>query len=196
MEIPLAGPHASQQGRLVVQPVEGVAGLDGSATLGGTLRLVFQDGYVPAQGDSCTLVEAASTNRAFDSVEVAGLEEGLDVDVTIENGGVVVDVVDGGGNVAAEPPASELPARFALHQNYPNPFNPETTIAFDLPTPSHVRLTVYDLLGRRVAVPVEGLRAAGVHRVTFGAADLPSGVYMYWLEAGTFTAVRTMLLAK
>ncbi|NBC17999.1 MAG: T9SS type A sorting domain-containing protein, partial [Bacteroidetes bacterium] len=92
--------------------------------------------------------------------------------------------------------AEDLPQAFALAPNYPNPFNPQTTIGYELPEASAVRLVVYDVLGRQVAVLVDGVRPAGRHEVTFEAANLPSGVYLYQLQAGAFTQTRRMLLVK
>jgi aminopeptidase N len=88
------------------------------------------------------------------------------------------------------------PVTFALSQNYPNPFNPSTTISYTLPVRVHARLTVYDVLGRRVAVLVDGVEHAGEHTVLFDATRCASGVYIYRLEAGTFTADGKMTLTK
>jgi len=75
------------------------------------------------------------------------------------------------------------PARFRLFQNFPNPFNPTTTIAYQIPETSRITLSVFDLLGRRVAVLEDGIRRSGEHRVQFSAHGLPSGTYFYRLEA-------------
>jgi uncharacterized repeat protein (TIGR01451 family) len=90
----------------------------------------------------------------------------------------------------------ELPAAYVLEQNYPNPFNPVTTIAFTLPEAAHVRLAVYDVLGRQVTVLLDGLRGTGRHTVSFDASTLPSGTYFYRLEAPSQTLTRTLVLTK
>ena len=90
----------------------------------------------------------------------------------------------------------ELPAGYLLEQNYPNPFNPRTTIQYGLPAPGEVRLTVYDVVGREVAVLVEGVVDAGVHQIDFDAGLLPSGVYFYRLDTPARTLNRTMILLK
>ena len=90
----------------------------------------------------------------------------------------------------------ELPAEVTLSPNYPNPFNPETTIRYALPQAGEVRLVVYDLLGHEVAILVEGSKPAGDHTVRFGAGNLPSGLYVYRLQAQDKTIVRTMILVK
>jgi len=90
----------------------------------------------------------------------------------------------------------DLPQVFALHANYPNPFNPVTVIPFDLPEDAHVRLSVYDILGRRVQTLVSGDLQAGRHTRNFDAARLSSGTYLVRLEAGSFTSTRKILLVK
>ncbi len=95
------------------------------------------------------------------------------------------------------PEPEERPETSRLHQNYPNPFNPVTTIRFDLAEDSrHIRLTVYDILGRQVAVLVNETLPAGTHTVSFDAAALASGVYLYRLETGKKNLHRTMMLVK
>jgi hypothetical protein len=91
---------------------------------------------------------------------------------------------------------TDLPAEFSLSQNYPNPFNPGTVIRFGLPEAADVRLEVFDLAGRRVAVLTDGTRAAGWHTVTFNGSGLSSGVYVYRLRAGEFVQSRKLVLVK
>ncbi len=85
---------------------------------------------------------------------------------------------------------------FALSQNYPNPFNPKTVVRSQLPVVSDVKLAIYDLLGREVAVLVDERRAAGSYQDTFDGSALASGVYVYRLRAGSFVESRTMCLVK
>ena len=81
---------------------------------------------------------------------------------------------------------AELPDQFTLHGNYPNPFNPQTTLVFDLPEAARVRLTVYDLLGRRVmAVPEAEFSAGAARQINLDASSLASGTYLYHLQAET-----------
>ena len=88
------------------------------------------------------------------------------------------------------------PKQFALVSAYPNPFTKRTAIRFELPQPTEIRLDVYDVLGRRVAVLVEGWQAAGTHEAVFDAAALPSGVYLYRLESEGQQKNGRMLLVK
>jgi len=78
----------------------------------------------------------------------------------------------------------EFPSAFQLYPNYPNPFNPATNIRFDLPETIHVRLTVYDMLGREIARLADGILPAGEHQSKWDARSNPSGVYIIRLEAG------------
>ncbi len=94
------------------------------------------------------------------------------------------------------PEPEEKPSEFALWQNYPNPFNPTTTIKFDLPQSTEVRLIVFDLLGREVSALVNERREAGYHQVTFNASGLSSGIYFYTLHAGDFMQTRKLLLLR
>ena len=89
-----------------------------------------------------------------------------------------------------------LPVAYELAQNFPNPFNPTTTIMYELPKSSMVRLSVYDMLGREVSVLVNGRRDAGVHEVQVDARNLASGVYLYRLQAGGFVSTKRMLILK
>ena len=86
---------------------------------------------------------------------------------------------------------------FSLHQNYPNPFNPSTQITFALPSVQRVTLKVFDLTGKEVATLLRNERkAAGVHAMTFEAQNLPSGIYLYRLQAGEFVETKRMVLIR
>jgi hypothetical protein len=85
---------------------------------------------------------------------------------------------------------------YKLHQNYPNPFNPATTIGYQLPVASEVKLEIYDMLGRKVQTLVNERQAAGYRSASFNAASLASGVYFYKLQAGSYIETRKMMLVK
>ena len=89
-----------------------------------------------------------------------------------------------------------IPKSFLLEQNYPNPFNPSTLIGYQLPISSFVNLTVYDALGKEIKTLVNKYQNAGKYFVQFNASDLPSGVYFYRLDAGTFHTTKKLLLLK
>lgn len=98
-------------------------------------------------------------------------------------------------NVAAARPA-DLPQVLTLDQNYPNPFNPSTTIRFGLPEAGPTRVTVFDVLGRQVAVLLDGMMAAGWHDVTYDGSMLASGMYVYVVEHAGRRESRTLILLK
>ncbi|MBA4311469.1 MAG: hypothetical protein C0417_02450 [Chlorobiaceae bacterium] len=98
---------------------------------------------------------------------------------------------------------SSAPTNFSLHQNYPNPFNPTTSIKYQLPFNSQVKLKIYTVLGQQVALLTDEIQQAGIKSATWNANDAASGVYFYKLEAvsvsdpsKTFTQVKKMLLVK
>ncbi len=94
-------------------------------------------------------------------------------------------------------PQAQTAQEFELFQNYPNPFNPSTVISYQLPVNSNVELTVYNALGRKVAVLVNQEQVSGQHSVTFDASGLASGVYYYRLKLGSsLSQIRKMTLVK
>lgn len=93
-------------------------------------------------------------------------------------------------------PVEMTPAEFKLSQNYPNPFNPSTVIDYQLTMNSFVTLKVYDMLGREVKTLVNEREDAGTHTATFNAANLPSGVYFYRIQAGNFVQTKKLVLIK
>ncbi len=95
-----------------------------------------------------------------------------------------------------EPGVTSVPSDFILHQNYPNPFNPVTTIQFDLPNASDVKLMIYDINGRLVEELVNGSLNAGRYNLRWNASHLSSGVYFYRIQTPEYTATNKMLLLK
>ncbi len=85
---------------------------------------------------------------------------------------------------------------FSLSQNYPNPFNPSTKIEFSVSKASQVSLKVYNILGKEITTLVSKYLAPGEYKVNFNGIDLPSGVYVYKLSAGTFSDIKKMILLK
>ena len=92
--------------------------------------------------------------------------------------------------------SENTPAIFALDQNYPNPFNPSTRISFKLPASGNSSLKVYDVLGREVAVLINGYLTAGYHTVSFDGTSLTSGMYIYILRNSGNSISRKMILLK
>ncbi len=97
---------------------------------------------------------------------------------------------------------NNVPSRFVLNQNYPNPFskgaagNSTTNIKYSIPRSEFVTLKVYNSLGQQVAVLKNRFQRAGIYRVHFDASKLASGVYIYTLRAGNFSASKKMILLK
>ena len=96
---------------------------------------------------------------------------------------------------------NEVPGEFKLHQNMPNPFNPETNIQFDIAENSHVRVSVFNLVGQKVASLVNGQMNSGIYHITWnGLSDkgetLPSGMYFYELKTDNYQSVKKLILVK
>jgi photosystem II stability/assembly factor-like uncharacterized protein len=97
---------------------------------------------------------------------------------------------------SVEMSSNSQPAGFGLEQNYPNPFNPNTTINYRLPKNGHVTIKVYDILGNEVKTLVNEYKPAGEYSVNFDAGKLSSGMYIYRITAGGYTAAKKMTLIK
>ncbi len=91
---------------------------------------------------------------------------------------------------------SEIPNTFSLSQNYPNPFNPTTNITFSIPKSESVKLIVYDILGKEVAVLLNENLNAGTYNIDFDGSNLASGVYLYQLQSGESSEIKKMNLIK
>jgi parallel beta-helix repeat protein len=89
-----------------------------------------------------------------------------------------------------------LPMEFSLSQNYPNPFNPSTTIRYALPSSAHVRLTIYDMLGREVETLINEEQSAGWKEVEWNAGAQSSGIYFYTIQAGANIETKKLMLLK
>jgi surface protein len=135
------------------------------------------------------------------TIEAHGAYNGGNVDLTctVSDGeltaaAVIKLTVDPAGSLKELPDG--VPTVYALHQNYPNPFNPSTTIVYSLPKAGDVKITLYNIMGQRVGIILNGYKAAGHHEVKFDASHLASGNYFYLLESKDFRKIRKMLLLK
>jgi len=107
----------------------------------------------------------------------------------------ILDMLTNGVTAVEENPVGHT-QDYELGQNYPNPFNPSTHISYTLPQSGHVTVKVFNVLGQEVATLVNSVHSAGSHRVSFDAAGLSSGIYIYQIQAGTNMATRKMVLMK
>jgi hypothetical protein len=159
---------------------------EGSTTLASPVLPFKLDGAVPDDKGNDAVTSTFSLSAGAHSLELSGANVNIDYIQLIKQ-----DILAGvnGQNL--------IPNSFVLEQNYPNPFNPSTTINFTLGKASNVKLTVYNLLGQRVATLVDGRMNAGTQSVVFDASRFASGVYFYRLDAGSnFNSVKKMLLLK
>ena len=185
-----------------------VGGLDPSEA-----ALVFTQDDAEVEGD------AESNDRFGSALAVGDFDDNGIVDIAV---GVPNELVDGqaeagavnilysvfGGLdssqllfqgatlVANEPEAPGLPTTFALLPAYPNPFNPSTTLRYDVPAAGPVRITVFDALGREMALLVSEEHTAGHHEISFDAHGLPSGLYLVRMEAGSATQAQRITLLR
>jgi hypothetical protein len=113
---------------------------------------------------------------------------------------LVVNWIKGGALQAAPSGVAlqggDVPARTALEPNFPNPFNPTTTIGYRVSTASWIKLSIFDLLGREVAVLESGFRSPGSYRTEWNASGSPSGLYFCRLEAGSYRETRKIVLER
>jgi hypothetical protein len=148
---------------------------------------------------SCLLISYDQETIPSGETSVIRLSDDPDLDITLD----LVDAADAEGrplqiNIKE---TAAVPGVFALHQNVPNPFNPSTEIRFDLASPEHVTLTVYNILGQEVIRLIDGDYPAGCHTAVWDGVDgngrpAASGMYLYRLVAGKDSASRKMVLMK
>ena len=99
-------------------------------------------------------------------------------------------------DTAIKPADSAIPQNFGMEQNFPNPFNPSTTIKFQIPNSNYVTLRVYNQLGQQVASLLNENLIAGRHEVDWNAAGLASGIYLYRLQAGSYSETKKLVLLR
>jgi hypothetical protein len=156
--------------------------------------VVGADGWMSKTTDGGSSWErtVSGTYRSMSAVHFGDAKTGW----AVGDGGTILKSVSGSVTSAGRGEAgNELP-EFSLDQNYPNPFNPVTTVSYRLPALSRVKLAVYDLLGREVAVLVDEEQPTGRYSTVLDVGKLPSGVYLYRLQAGVFSETRRMVLVR
>lgn len=197
----LAGPAALAQTAQIHHLMPGSSGVHVSASSG---TVLFSTAGQTHSGFFRAYLARTEGGAPFAASVLASVRQGVEAKIAeasaqqeVQEDGVETDLAEG---LAEEPEAviheAALPTAFALEANYPNPFNPETVLPFALPEAAQVTIAVYDVMGRRVAVLVDGAVAAGHHRVTFRAEGLPSGLYLVRMQAGSFAQTRRLTLVK
>ncbi|MCK6605558.1 MAG: T9SS type A sorting domain-containing protein [Ignavibacteriaceae bacterium] len=141
-------------------------------------------GFVDGRGTSLQI-----NNYSFTDANITGEKniyrlKQIDYDGTVSLSGTIE--VDLSGEVIS----------YELQQNYPNPFNPSTTIAFTIPEPGHVTVTLFDVQGNEVKTLFSNEVSPGKHIINFNAEGLASGVYIYKIHAGNFTSPKKLMLMK
>jgi photosystem II stability/assembly factor-like uncharacterized protein len=167
-----------------------------TSTNGGTSWT--QQAIAGTPANSIWHMSAITFGAANDSVQAFGVT--FDIN-SLASGGQVFNYRNRTGLITGATEMLSVPDGFSLAQNYPNPFNPTTTIEYAVPLAAHLRVDVYDVLGRRVAQLVNGYAEAGRHQIGFNGTGRASGIFFYTLNAQsgagtTFTQTRRMILQK
>ena len=160
------------------------------------VTLTFNVTQVPGQFEFDTACYSITNTKIIMSDGVGQDHGPSGTNEVVFTKGVVT--ITGAGILSEE---SEVPADYSLAQNYPNPFNANTLIELSLRETGPAKLEIYNILGQRVAVPIDGVLSAGVYSANWNGKDesgrtVPSGMYFYRLTAGEFTQIKKMVLMK
>jgi len=134
-------------------------------------------------------ISLSADSIGFADVNIAYFGKTDHLSITVLPANAFVTSIDQGNNEG-------IVKEYVLFQNYPNPFNPNTTLKYSIPRASVVRLKIYDMLGREVAVLVNEEKPAGNYSIKFNGSNLASGVYFYRLQAGVFVETKKLLLLR
>ncbi|MEO0293934.1 MAG: malectin domain-containing carbohydrate-binding protein [candidate division WOR-3 bacterium] len=159
--------------------------------------------HVEAEGEhlirNLDLLFRTEKNTAYDVVIPVELKDGelnINFITKINNAKLsAMEIRKGEGNVN-NPDSSQIPKQYFIKQNYPNPFNSITNIDFGLPEETQVKITIYNLIGEKLAIILDEKKEAGYHSITFSGANLPKGVYFYKIEANNFSQTKKLILIK
>ncbi|MCL4706847.1 T9SS type A sorting domain-containing protein [bacterium] len=148
--------------------------------------------YHTTDGGKSWVLQASGTTENLLALSFVDASHGW---IVGENG-TILHTSNGGDTAVEDPLNRETPQTYSLHQNYPNPFNPVTTIEFSLSRKSRISLRVYNLKGEEVATLSNGEYFPGIHKVSWRADHMTSGVYFYRLQADDFSETRKMILLR
>ena len=154
-------------------------------------------------GDSGIILKTFNAGENW-NYQLTGRNENLnqvyfvdpDFGFIVGDNGLILRTTNGGGTTTRTEDEDFQLYNFELQQNYPNPFNPTTNIRFRIAEFGFVSLKVFDLLGNEIITLVDEEKSPGVYEVEFNASNLPSGVYFYRLQAGSFNQIKKMILIK
>ncbi len=151
---------------------------------------------IPLNADFTYTVELAGAEKAMDVLSPLEMIAQGPVPAKADSETPYSITVRSADNGFIDEPGGNLPDQFALEQNYPNPFNPSTVINYDIPEQAHVRLAIYDLVGRQIELLVNQNQSAGSYTVTWDASRFSSGIYIYRMESAGQILTRQMTLIK
>jgi len=156
-------------------------------------RVVGPNGIMRTlNGGTNWFLEPSPTSESLNGIFFTGNDTGY----ICGNNGTILKTVNGGSITNIQNVSSEIPGDYSLSQNYPNPFNPVTKIKFDIPTPSFVKLIVYDVQGQEISTLLSKELNAGTYSIDFDGSSLSSGVYFYKITSGNYSVIKKMVLIK
>jgi hypothetical protein len=153
-------------------------------------------GLAKFDGVNWTVYNTSNSGLPYNRVNAIAIDGQGNKWIGTDGGGLAVYREGGVILPVEEKETNEIPSKFILYQNYPNPFNPTTTIEFDIPERTNVKLVIYDILGREVETLIDKELEPGKYKINFTATNLPSGVYFYTLRTPKFTKTNKMILIK
>jgi photosystem II stability/assembly factor-like uncharacterized protein len=136
--------------------------------------------------------QTSGTNQYLYDVSFTDSNNGTAVGAS----GTILRTTNGGYTFVEEEKIDEIPTSYNLSNNYPNPFNPTTAIRYQIPELSFVTIKIYDVLGNEIETLVNEEKATGTYELTWFAEQLPSGIYFYRLQAGSFIETKKMVFLK
>lgn len=204
VEVFLSLQHEQMQGihvKLIAPNGQERTLVNGNGGNGHSILTFFKDGgnaqntfYAPWSGMAAPINSFGTFGNSMSqgNWKINVQHQGIATDARLLGWGLRINNTLTGGNIIS----TNVPREFSLSQNYPNPFNPSTEIRFDVPKNEHVKIFVSDILGREVKVLVDEYKQAGEYSVTYDAATLPSGIYFYTMQAGTYSNTKKMIMIK